>query len=167
MLGKILDVVDRLIDKLSVGLMGFLLALTFANVIGRYVFIKSIFFAEELARFLFIWIVFLGAAIIIKTNGHIAVDLLPLKLKGKVAGLWLDLAINIGGIIFLIILFMGGIELAGTMNIYTSPALGIPIGYVYWAVPVGSIIMFLHTVQALFRLIKELKSKESSLGQEK
>ncbi|MCX7787403.1 MAG: TRAP transporter small permease [Spirochaetes bacterium] len=160
MLGKILDTLDWLIDRLSVGLMGFLLVLTFANVIGRYIFLKSIFFAEELARFLFIWIVFLGAAIIIKTNGHIAVDLLPLKLRGKPAGVWLDLLINLGGLVFLVILFLGGIELAGTMNIYTSPALGIPIGYVYWAVPVGSVIMLLHTLLALFRLGKSFKKKK-------
>jgi len=158
MLGKILDSIDRLIDTMSVGLMTILLFLTFANVIGRYVFIKSIFFAEELARYLFIWIVFLGAAIIIKNKGHIAVDLLPLRLKGTRSGLLLDLFINACGFVFLVILFAGGVVLAGTMNVYTSPALGIPIGYVYWAVPVGAIIMFFHNVKEFFDLTKKLKN---------
>jgi TRAP-type C4-dicarboxylate transport system permease small subunit len=154
MLQRILDRIDRLIDGLSTGLMFLLLFLTFANVVGRYVFVKSIFFAEELARFLFIWMVFLGAAIIIKTNGHISVDLLPLKLKGKPAGRYLDAFIQLCGFLFLAILFSGGVTLTRVMNVYSSPALGIPIGCVYWVVPLGAGVMLLHNFNAFRRTLK-------------
>jgi len=121
-----------------------MLFLTFANVIGRYVFSHSIIFSEEVSRILFVWVVFLGAAIIIKDNGHVSVDLLSSKLKGKASGKVLDIIIGIAGFLFIGIVFAGGLVLAGTMNMYSSATLGIPMGYVYWAIPIGSGIMFIH-----------------------
>jgi TRAP-type C4-dicarboxylate transport system permease small subunit len=41
----ILDAIDKFIEWLSIILMSFMLLLTFANVIGRYVFRNSIFFS--------------------------------------------------------------------------------------------------------------------------
>jgi len=140
----ILDLVDKTINWLSIVAMSFMLFLTFANVIGRYVFSHSIIFSEEVSRILFVWVVFLGAAIIIKDNGHVSVDLLSSKLKGKASGKVLDIIIGIAGFLFIGIVFAGGLVLAGTMNMYSSATLGIPMGYVYWAIPIGSGIMFIH-----------------------
>lgn len=140
----ILDLVDKTINWLSIVAMSFMLFLTFANVIGRYVFSHSIIFSEEVSRILFVWVVFLGAAIIIKDNGHVSVDLLSSKLKGKASGKVLDIIIGIAGFLFIGIVFAGGLVLAGTMNMYSSATLGIPMGYVYWAIPIGSSIMFIH-----------------------
>lgn len=141
---KILNSLDKLISWLSVIAMTFMLFLTFANVVGRYVFHNSIEFSEEISRFLFVWVVFLGAAIIIKDKGHVAVDFLPSKLRGKFSGKLLDIFIGIAGFIFIIIVFLGGLTLSRMMNMYSSPTLGIPMGYIYWAIPIGSGIMFIH-----------------------
>lgn len=140
----VLDLVDKTIHWLSIVAMSFMLFLTFANVIGRYVFSHSIIFSEEVSRILFVWVVFLGAAIIIKDNGHVSVDLLSSKLQGKASGKVLDIIIGIAGFLFIGIVFAGGLVLAGTMNMYSSATLGIPMGYVYWAIPIGSGIMFIH-----------------------
>jgi len=142
----ILDSIDKFIEWLSVILMSFMLLLTSANVVGRYVFSKSIFFSEEMARFLFVWVVFLGAAIIIKDKGHVAINFFAERLKGKKSGKLLEIFIGICGFIFITIVFMGGITLSKTMNIYKSPGMQIPMGYVYYAIPIGAGIMMVHHV---------------------
>ncbi len=152
-IGKnLLQGVDRAILFLSVSAMLFMLFLTFANVIGRYVFHHSIGFSEELCRFLFVWVVFLGAAIIIKDNGHVAVEFLSQKLRGTFSNKVLQIAINLAGLLFIGIVFSGGLTLARTMNMYSSATLGIPMGYVYWGIPLGAGIMFVHQIIGLFTL---------------
>ena len=140
----ILDSIDKFIEWLSVILMSFMLLLTSANVVGRYVFSKSIFFSEEMARFLFVWVVFLGAAIIIKDKGHVAINFFAERLKGKKSGRLLEIFIGICGFIFITIVFFGGVTLSKTMNIYKSPAMQIPMGYVYYVIPIGAGIMMVH-----------------------
>ncbi len=152
---RLLGHIDNFIRWLSIIIMSFMLLLTFVNVTGRYVFKKSIFFSEELARFLFVWVVFLGAAIIIKDKGHVAVTLLTDKLRGGKGGIVLELIIGICGYIFLVIVFLGGIRLAGAMNIYASAALEIPMGYVYWAIPLGTGIMMIHHTKNIISLFKK------------
>ena len=53
-----------------------LIFLTLFQVLSRYIFTVPIAFSEEVGRFLFIWISFLGAAIVMKKNAHIRLDLL-------------------------------------------------------------------------------------------
>lgn len=142
--GRLLDLVDKSIKWLSVGAMAFMLFLTFANVVGRYVFHNSIEFSEELSRFLFVWVVFLGAAVIIKDKGHVAVSFLSSKLEGTLGGKALEIFIGVAGFLFIGIVFSGGMTLSRMMNMYSSPTLGIPMGYIYWAIPLGSGIMFVH-----------------------
>ena len=159
----LLDSIDKFIEWLSIILMSFMLLLTFANVVGRYVFTKSIFYSEELARFLFVWVVFLGAAIIIKDKGHVAVTFLSEKLKGRKSGKLLEIFIGICGFIFITIVFFGGVTLSKTMNIYSSSAMQIPMGYVYYAIPIGAGIMMIHHFKnflSLFAKKRENVKKE-------
>jgi len=159
----ILDSIDKFIEWLSIILMSFMLLLTFANVVGRYGFRHSIYFSEELARFLFVWVVFLGAAIIIKDKGHVAVTFFAEKLKGRKSGKILEIFIALCGFIFIAIVFTGGITLSRSMNLYKSSALQIPMGYVYYVIPIGAGIMMIHHVKnflALFFKEQENIKKE-------
>lgn len=163
---KALDLVDTSIEWTSIVLMSFLLLLTFVNVVGRYVFHSSIFFSEELARFIFVWIVFLGAAIIIKDKGHVAVTFMLDSLHGKITKKVLETVIGICGIVFISIVFCGGLQLACSMNIYSSAALGIPMGYVYWVIPIGSGIMMIHQLKNFVSIFKT-QDKDGDMNEEK
>ncbi|MBI4593554.1 MAG: TRAP transporter small permease [Candidatus Rokubacteria bacterium] len=49
-------------------------ALNFANVVGRYVFLKPIIWAEEVLVFIMIWCVMLGATLVTWENQHLRMD---------------------------------------------------------------------------------------------
>lgn len=68
---------------LGLGLIA-IIAINFANVIGRYVFNKSFLGSEEIQLFGMIWIAFVGAAVVTWRNMHLRMDALSKMLPAAV-----------------------------------------------------------------------------------
>lgn len=66
--------INRLEETLIALLLGLMTAVTFANVIARFVFNSNILWALELTVFLFAWLVLLGAGYAVKVHAHLGVD---------------------------------------------------------------------------------------------
>jgi len=66
--------VDRIEETLIASLLGLMTAVTFANVIARFVFNSNILWALELTVFTFGWLVLLGASYAVKKHAHLGVD---------------------------------------------------------------------------------------------
>jgi len=58
-------------------------AISFANVIGRYLFGQALFWAEETTVFLVIWGVFVGMAAIAYNGDHLNMDLFSNAIRGR------------------------------------------------------------------------------------
>ncbi|SLN23006.1 2,3-diketo-L-gulonate TRAP transporter small permease protein YiaM [Pseudoruegeria aquimaris] len=65
---------DRIEETLIAVLLGLMTAITFANVVARYLFNSNILWALELTVFLFGWLVLLGASYAVKKGSHLGVD---------------------------------------------------------------------------------------------
>ncbi|WP_264213164.1 TRAP transporter small permease [Leisingera thetidis] len=66
--------INALEETLIALLLGLMTAITFANVIARFVFNSNILWALELTVFLFAWLVLLGASYAVKAHAHLGVD---------------------------------------------------------------------------------------------
>jgi TRAP-type C4-dicarboxylate transport system permease small subunit len=108
-------------------------------------FAGSLHWTDELARFTTIWLVMLGSVVAFDRGAHMAVDLLPGSLPG-LGGRILRTIVHALSAVFLGVLAWQGLALALRTMRQVSPALGLPMGYVYLAVPVGAGVM---TVQAV------------------
>lgn len=151
---------DRALSWLEETFIGAALAfcavLLFVNVLLRYLFRASVGWAEELTIFLVVWVVFVGASIAVRTRGHIAVDLLPLMLspenRRRLQMLMLTLMLT-----FLAVFFY--YSAGHTIRVYTfgqlMPALRGPMWLAYLAMPVGSLLMFIRTLQLLVQVARE------------
>lgn len=53
-----------------------MIALNFANVVGRYIFLSPIIWAEEVMVFMMIWCVFIGVILVTWEDRHIKMDML-------------------------------------------------------------------------------------------
>jgi len=142
----------------SVVAMAIMLAVTFFSVISRYIFSFTFEWAEELSRFLFVWSVFLGSALIMGDNGHLAVEFLPNKFKGSAAGLVLEFFIKLCSYVFIVILLIQGYKMTSMMMFQTSPGMGIPMGIIYSVIPLSSILMILYTIQDSIAFIRKVIS---------
>ena len=68
--------VDRIEETLIALFLGLMTAITFANVVARYVFNDNILWAVEATVFLFAWLVLIGASYAVKRSLHLGIDLL-------------------------------------------------------------------------------------------
>ncbi|WP_170327683.1 TRAP transporter small permease [Ruegeria arenilitoris] len=115
------------------------------QVFSRYVLGTPSTVTDEMARFLFIWVALLGGAYTLGQRRHLAIDLLPTITHGVPR-----LVVN-AAIIGAIALFACVVMLYGGWNLVSrtletgqvSPALRLPMGVVYIAIPAsGLAILF-------------------------
>jgi TRAP-type C4-dicarboxylate transport system permease small subunit len=127
-----------------------------AGVTIRYLglFNGSLFWVDELSRFSTIWMVMLGSAVALEEGAHVAIEFLPASLPPRLKRLIEALA-RVLSALCMAILTWYGLELALFTMRQISPSLGIPMGYVYLAIPVSSAIMLVQLV--LFALYPSLK----------
>jgi len=71
-LGELVDGIEETSIAVCLGLMT---AITFANVVARYLFLENILWAKELTEYLFAWLVLMGMSYGVKKHLHIGVDL--------------------------------------------------------------------------------------------
>ena len=143
---------------ICVSSLSLMLIIIFTQVVTRYIFNYTFDWSEESARFLFVWTVFLGSALIIGEKGHMAVKLLSDKLKNTLAGTVLNIFIQLCSLVFISILIVQGSKMSRVMMFQTSPALGIPMGYVYSIIPVTGILMLLYFVKDIISIISRAKA---------
>ena len=116
----------KLLEFLLVLLMAAMVLMVFGNVVLRYGFNSGITFSEELSRWAFVWMIFLGAVIAIKENGHLGTDMLVGRFgrTGKMACLGIA---ETGMLYCTWLIFSGGLEqlkisLDVDCLLYTSPS---------------------------------------------
>lgn len=121
---------------------GLVLAVTW-QVLSRYLFSMPSVWTEELARFLLVWIGLLGGSYAYHERLHLAVDFLPQRLSALWARRVRVLNHTIVLLFSIVVMVFGGgrlVAITWQLN-QLSPALGIPMAFVYLSVPLsGSLI---------------------------
>ena len=130
-------------DYLSMILMAFIILLACANVFMRYVVGKPWGWVEEVTIFTFVWLTMIGAASVIKAEGHCSIDVLARKLSPKARRV-LDTFVDAAVIVTLLLMIWYGTELSLSAGDKLTPMLGIPYTYVDAAIPLSSLIMLIY-----------------------
>lgn len=141
--------VDRAVAVSLITLMAASVVNVLWQVFTRFVLGSPSSFTEELARYLLVWIGMLGAAYAAGRNMHLTIDILPQRLTGH-ARRRLEAFIRLGIVAFsLTVMVVGGMRLVTlTLSLgQTSAALGIPLGYVYFVVPLSGLLMAWYAVR--------------------
>ncbi len=117
-----------------------ILGFVFTQVFTRYVLHTPVNWLEEAARMTLVWLVMLGAAVAAERREHYVINVITLQLPRQIA-LVLLIMTNLLAVVFLAILTVKGFEYfrSGMASYYVS--LNVPRGYIYIAVPIGSILM--------------------------
>lgn len=125
---------DRLspADWLLVGLFSLILAIILIAVFFRYVVNHSLFWSDEVVRYLFVWFTLWGAALVLRDRRHIRVEYFVEQLPMRVRRV-----VEAAGLL-LVLVFHGFLVGAGFLWVYqtagaTTPALGLPLNWVFYA----------------------------------
>lgn len=98
---------------------------------------------EELSRYLLVWSTFLGATLAYKRGLHISVtlflDRFPERFRSPaiIAGAVLSM-------LFFVIIIWNGFALMAMQIFQVSPALQLPMRWVYLVIPASAVIMLIH-----------------------
>lgn len=142
-------------------MMGFIVVLVFIAAFTRYIG-YPINWSVDIAQAVFVWVIYVGANQAWRNSRHIGIDILFKQFNRKIQ-FYLQLFLYIIIAIFLVSLIIGGIHIT---IINVGRILGdIPISYsfVTIAVPAGSFLMLLTTVEKsylLFRMKAEADTKQ-------
>jgi TRAP-type C4-dicarboxylate transport system permease small subunit len=113
----------------------------FLQIIFRYVFKAPLSFSEELARYMFVWSVAMGSALALRKRKHIGVEVfvqwLPARFRDRV-----EIVCGLLNLLFFGLLVWYGFVMVGETMDQQSPALLLPMGYVYLAIPSSGIVLF-------------------------
>jgi len=134
----------------------FLLAMTLTvalQVICRYVLGAALTWSEEFSRYGLVWLTFLGGATAVKRGAHMGVEALVNALSPQTRKI-VQLSTLFAVMGFLVIVTIKGIQLALFNMNQHSPAMGVPMGAVYLAIPTGCLIMLIHASEELIALIR-------------
>jgi len=103
---------------------------------------------EEVARYCFIWVNMLGAAILAKSKKHVVIDFFVKNLEGATKRIHLNVVsvtiLTIAGI-----LIYQSFLLLPVVAQQISPATNISMFYVYMAIPVGGVGIFINELSSL------------------
>lgn len=117
--------------------------IVFANVVLRYTTGDSIVWAEEVARHLMIWGTFLGAGLVLRFGGHVAIDNLHHTVSDRMArALRTLVVVGIGG--FCVVMTYFSIQYVWATRFQTTAATDVPMAWIYAAMPAGFVLMLLH-----------------------
>ena len=149
--------VEKALGWALAGLMTLMVVDVTWQVISRFVFRSPSSFTEELAGFLLIWIGLLGAAYGIRTRAHLGIDILVDRLGGTMRK-GAEILAHFLVLLFALSTMVGGglwlVRLAFRLD-QTSAAMGIPMGFVYLALPLSGALMVLFSLESVARTIRK------------
>jgi len=124
------------------------------QVICRYLLGASLTWSEEASRYLLIWITFLGGSTAFKRGMHTGFDAVVRVLSpgARRAGRPITL---LAIVTFLVIVGLKGMQLALFNMAQRSPAMRLPMGTVYLAIPTGCLIMLVYAADQLAHLVRK------------
>ncbi|MBW1613879.1 MAG: TRAP transporter small permease [Deltaproteobacteria bacterium] len=154
MLGKRLYAgFDLSLNAIIIAIFSIMLIVVGLNVLCRYLLNFSLGWADESARLLFILMVFIGSIGAHKDKAHFSFDIFVKKLPPQ---LYIAAKLVAHSIVIYVLISMlvGGIK---TFILLTNktPALGIPVKYIYLAIPLSMLAMLVMTVHtAIYSIVK-------------
>ena len=151
--------ITRVLAILLVVLMAAMVLDVTWQIFTRFIMKDPSSFTEELAGFLLVWIGLLGASYALYTRAHLGIDILTNRLTGTRKQL-IEIVVYLVTLLFsLFVMVIGGfrlMKLAFTLK-QISPALGIPIGYVYIVLPLTGILMMYYSLYFILEAVKKGK----------
>ena len=132
----------------------------FLQVLLRYAGWTAFEGLDEVPRYLFVWLVMLGAAAAMHRGEHTLLGYFRDRFGRRGRALAI-IAANAAGIALFAYFIKLSFILVPNAQFQTSAGLGLPLGYVYAAVPVGSVLIILPMARVLFLALRDLWPKHS------
>lgn len=145
---------------IAVLMLGAMVIITGAQIVCR-IFFTSLAWSEEATRYLLIWSTMLGAGCVYKHGGHISITLLQDIAPKRVREI-MQILVHIACMVLFVLIVWYGIQYYGRQGNQLSPAMRLPMRYVYTCIPIGALVMAIHACYAVLQHVLALFGKEEA-----
>ncbi len=151
MLEKYLRTFQKLLGYFLFLLLLSLLYVVSWQVFSRYILNSPSTVSEELARFQLMWLGLFGAAYTLGEAKHLSIDFISLKASAQQKERLAEFS-GFCCLLFSLLLTIGGFRIVENVSSLKqhTPALQIPMAWIYLAVPVSGIIMSVYSLKSFF-----------------
>ena len=147
---RCMDMLETAIRWTVVALLAVMVAAIGSQVFARYIFHQSLYWTEELGRHVMVWMIFLASVICVRRGHHLSITLLKERLSPRRQALMQMLGAAVLAYFFYMMVVHGWTLSQKTM-MQRSSALHYPMGYIYAALPVSGLLMFIVNLEVLIR----------------
>lgn len=151
-LRRVSTIVNKIVIYLCIVMFVMVIVSCSLQVFTRYVINAALPWTEELARFTFVWMSLLGGSICVKHKSHAVVtalvNWLPTGIRSKIL-LVADVLVLSGAILMI----MEGWKMVTATGRQLSPAMYLPMSYVYLSVPLSGLAISVHKINDIFEWI--------------
>lgn len=158
---NIRKIINKTLEWLLVVLMGTLVIVVLWQVTSRYIMSSPSNFTDELAGYLLIWVGLIGAAYVAGRREHLAIDLL-LQRSSPERRFKLEILICV----FIILFSVSVMTVGGSLLVFSrfylsvrSAAMGLPLGYVYLALPISGLLITYFNIEHIVKTVKDNRKK--------
>jgi len=163
---KVLKWLDNNLEKtICIILMSTMTSIIFIQFVSRRGFNNSLPWSEELARYIFIWLIYIGISYGAKMKQHIRLEMGIIALPKKVQPFFFIFA-ELLFLAFAVLIIVTSWEVFQRQIFLgqTSPAMRIPMSWVYFAPTVGFSLTAFRQIQVIIERIKALKADKGKGG---
>ncbi|MCU6698047.1 TRAP transporter small permease [Laedolimicola ammoniilytica] len=143
---KISEVLGKVIESILYFFMIILVSATFLQVFCRFVVKTPISWSQELVKLCFIWIIFLGAAIAVREQTHLTMDIIVPHLPGG-AQKMIRGGIYIMSVVCALFMLYGGIGFCIQCSAKKMMTLPLPADAQYIAMPISAGLMIWYLIE--------------------
>ena len=149
--------ISKLLSLICTVLFIAMAVITFVQAINRYILSSSFYWAEEFTRFSLVWLTFLGSSIAVLDDSHTRIDFFINRLPAKMTKIMESIG-DLLCLFFIVAISYTSIDFIVLSMKNLSPALKVPMGLVYFALPFSGILMALFFCQRILIRTKEIKN---------
>ena len=161
--GKVIDVLEDVMAAIAALLLLVMMVATVTKVVGRTLFNHGILGIDQLSGTMMVYVAFLGAAWVLRNEGHITIDILTSNLSEKrqrTLGIFSSI---IGAIACFSVAYFATVAtgLSIRRGVMVAAELEIPRAINLWVIPFGCIVLgieFIRRAERAFR--RRLRSPE-------
>ncbi|MDQ0338272.1 TRAP-type C4-dicarboxylate transport system permease small subunit [Caldalkalibacillus uzonensis] len=148
---RYIDIFNKYLTIIMGLFLGIMSVVIFFQVFSRFFLGLPLPWSEELARFLMIYTVFFGAAVALRHQKLIAIEVIAESVSKNTRRLIKTVANGIG-IVFFIIVLIKGLEVMERVHNQVSAAMQLPMSVAYAAIPIGAVLLIINGIAVIIEL---------------
>jgi TRAP-type C4-dicarboxylate transport system permease small subunit len=167
-LGRVFDFAIGVMAFMCGLILVFIMVAICFDVVMRYFFNRPSSWVIEISEYLLVYMTFLGAAWVLKYEGHVKVDALTIMLSEKMQTATGIISSLIGVMVCFTIAWFGSIETWDTFErgVHNPSMLEFPKAPILAIIPFGSFFFMIQFIRRTFGFIKELGQIKNQMKEE-